>query len=395
MAIGGRWLRRQPQPLLEQKRQERRYETAGRLIHIRMAAATIWFLFNCVFGLYAGYDELAVNVPVTGVYGALSLALVLASRGSSIVLRHSWMAIPLLDLPVIFLAQLRGIPIAGTPIGYACFSIGLLAILVVVAQLSMRVRNVLLTTAVAIVVEIVLMIRGGLGPYWWIAALIVLSTIGFAASSVVDEFSILLRDVVAERTRISREIHDTLAQGLAGICVQLEGVASTMRDSPEAAWQHLDRAREAARSSLDEARRSVWNLRQPSEAASLPHALHEAVQRLTTDTPAQVRFQVIGAPRRLPAVVEANVLRIAQEALTNASKHAGAGLIDVELRFLSGGHLFLRIRDDGRGFDPHGSFAAGASHFGLTGMHERAEQLGALLNVQSEKGRGTEITLAV
>lgn len=392
MAIGR--LRRHPQPLLEQKRQERRYETAGRLIRIRITAATLWFLFNCVFGFYAGYDELAVNVPVTGVYWAISLALVLAGRGFSAVLRHSWLAIPFLDLPVIFLAQLRGIPIAGTPMGYACFSIGLLAILVVIAQLSMRVRNVLLTTAVAIVLEIVLLMRGGLGPYWWIAALIVLSTIGFAASAVVDEFSSLLHDVVAERTRISREIHDTLAQGLAGISVHLEGVASTMGDSPEAARRHLDRARETARSSLDEARRSVWNLRRPPEAVSLSHGLREAVQRLTADTPAQVRFRVIGTPRRLPAEVEANVLRIAQEALANASKHAGAARIDIELRFRRGGRLFLTIRDDGRGFDPDASFAA-ASRFGLTGMHERAEQLGAMLSVQSREGRGTEITLAV
>ena len=89
------------------------------------------------------------------------------------------------------------------------------------------------------------------------------------------------------------------------------------------------------------------------------------------------------------------MLRIAQEALTNASKHADAALIDIELRFRRGGRLFLRIRDDGRGFDPDASFAADASRFGLTGMHERAEQLCAMLSVQSREGSGTEITLAV
>jgi signal transduction histidine kinase len=181
---------------------------------------------------------------------------------------------------------------------------------------------------------------------------------------------------------------------MAGICVQLENVATTLEDSPDVARKHLDRARGLARSSLAEARRSVWNLRQPTEAVALSAALYDAVQRLTVDTGAQVQFDVIGAPRRLSTEMEANLLRIAQEALTNASKHARASVIEVELRF-ERQHVFLRVRDDGRGFDPGVSFAVDMSRFGLTGMQERAEQMGGSLQVRSQRGLGTEVTLAV
>jgi signal transduction histidine kinase len=388
-------LYRRTDPLLEQKRQERRFETARRLIRIRIGAATAWFLFNGVFGLYGDHADLRRVLPVTAVYAAASLALYLASRRFPAVLRHSWMSIPLLDLWVIFLTQYLGTPVAWSPVGNAAFSVSILAILVVVAQLSMRIRNVFLTAGVAIVLEVILMMRAGLGPYGWFGALIVLSVIGVAAAAVVEEFSTLLRDVVDERARISREIHDTLAQGLAGICVQLEIVATTLKDSSDIAQEHLDRARGLARSTLAEARRSVWDLRQPVEpAAALERALQEAVQRVTIGTRARIQFDVSGVPRRLSADVEANVLRIAQEALANASKHADASTIQVKLRF-EPRRVFLRVTDDGRGFDPEGSFAIDVPRFGLTGMLERAEQVGGSLEVRSEEGFGTEVTLAV
>jgi signal transduction histidine kinase len=385
---------RRADPLFEQKREERRHETAGRLIRIRVGAATAWFLFNCVFGLYGDHADFRQSLPLTGIYAAASLALYLGARRCPAVLRHSWMSLPLLDLSVIFLAQYRGTRIAWTPVGNAAFSVGILAILIVVAQLSMRVRNVLVTAAVAIALEVILMNRAGVGPYGWFASVIVLSTIGFSAAAAVEEFGILLRDVVTERARISREIHDTLAQGLAGICVQLENVATTLDDSPQTARRHLDRARDLARSSLAEARRSVWNLRQPLEAVALTDALDDAARRLTIDTGAHVQFDVIGAPRRLAAEVEANLLRIAQEALTNASKHANANNIEVQLRF-ERRHVFLRVRDDGRGFDTDVALAVDMTRFGLAGMRERAEQMGGSLHVWSQHGLGTEVTLAV
>ena len=200
--------------------------------------------------------------------------------------------------------------------------------------------------------------------------------------------------VLAERTRIAREIHDNLAQEMSGISVQLEVVARTMPPEAEAARNYLDRARQQVRHGIAEARRYVWDLRSPAlENNDLPAALAETARRLTHETAIQAHVEVNGTFRPLAQSVEVNLLRIGQEAMNNAVKHAQAQRILVNLIF-DARRVQLSVRDDGRGFDQ----AAGdgeAGHFGFIGMRERAEQIGGTLSIYSAEGLGTEIVADV
>src|SRR4030095_16314510 len=140
------------------------------------------------------------------------------------------------------------------------------------------------------------------------------------------------RAVLAERTRMAREIHDNLAQEMSGISVQLEVVARTMPPEAEAARTHLDRARRQVRHGIAEARRYVWDLRSSAlENNDLPTALSETARRLTNETAIQAQVEVNGTFRPLPRQVEDNLLRIGQEAVNNAVKHAQAKRISINL----------------------------------------------------------------
>jgi ligand-binding sensor domain-containing protein/signal transduction histidine kinase len=199
--------------------------------------------------------------------------------------------------------------------------------------------------------------------------------------------------VLAERSRIAREIHDNLAQDILGISVQLELVARLMPVATETAKGHLDRARILVRNSMTEARRYVWDLRsQELQKKDLPAALRDTTKRLTAESNIEAVVEVAGLLRPLPPDVETNLLRIGQEAINNAVKHAQANRIDVALNFDTR-NVRLSIRDNGRGFDPGVQIADG--HFGLIGMRERAAQVGGVLSIQSAKERGTEIVVEV
>jgi ligand-binding sensor domain-containing protein/signal transduction histidine kinase len=203
------------------------------------------------------------------------------------------------------------------------------------------------------------------------------------------------RAVLAERTRIAREIHDNLAQEMSGISVQLEVVARTMPAGAEAATTHLDNARRQVRHGIAEARRYVWDLRSPAlENNDLRSALSETARRLTSETTIQARVEVNGTFRPLPSVVEDNLLRIGQEAINNAVKHAGAQQIFVNLIFAAR-RVQLSVRDDGSGFDKQWAANGKTGHFGLIGMRERAEQLGGTFSVHSTAGGGTEVVADV
>jgi ligand-binding sensor domain-containing protein/signal transduction histidine kinase len=200
--------------------------------------------------------------------------------------------------------------------------------------------------------------------------------------------------VLAERTRIAREIHDNLAQEMSAISVQLEVVARTMPPEAEAARSYLDRARRQVRHGIAEARRYVWDLRSPAlEKNDLPTALSETARRLTIETPIQTQVEVNGTFRPLARSVEDNLLRIGQEAMNNAVKHAQAQRISVSLIF-DARRVQLSIRDDGRGFDSK-TPGNGQGHFGLIGMRERAEQIGGTLSIHSTEGSGTEVVAEV
>jgi signal transduction histidine kinase len=201
--------------------------------------------------------------------------------------------------------------------------------------------------------------------------------------------------VLAERTRIAREIHDNLAQEMSGISVQLEVVARTMPPGADAAMTYLDRARRQVRHGIAEARRYVWELRSPTlENNDLPTALAETARRLTNETAIQAQVEVNGTFRPLAQLVEDNLLRIGQEAMINAVKHAQAQRIFVNLVF-DARRVQLIVRDDGRGFDNQVAGNGRAGHFGLIGMQERAEQIGGTLSIHSSEGSGTEIVADV
>lgn len=201
--------------------------------------------------------------------------------------------------------------------------------------------------------------------------------------------------VLQERNRIAREIHDNLAQEILGISVQLEIVARTMASAPDAARQHLDRARALVRSSVAEARRYVWDLRSQSlDERDLPAALAEMTRRLTAESGVQTQFSVGGTFRPLAPQVENNLLRIGQEAVGNAVRHAQAKTVSVSLDF-GAREVRLEVKDDGRGFDAATYDGGRGGHFGLVGMRERAEQMSGTASVKSEPGAGTEVVVRV
>lgn len=195
--------------------------------------------------------------------------------------------------------------------------------------------------------------------------------------------------VLAERNRMAREIHDTLAQSFAGVSVQLELVSQLLAHSqPAAASQQLDRTRAYVREGLAEARRSIWDLRAITAQNTLPTRLTHLVEQSRTE-PLAVHLNIGGTYRELPSSVENELLRIAQEALTNVQRHANATEVNVDLRY-DPNHLHLTIADNGSGFNPSHS---SNGHFGLQGMRERAAQIDAQLNITSSPNRGTTITL--
>ncbi|MGW2604754.1 sensor histidine kinase [Streptomyces mirabilis] len=200
--------------------------------------------------------------------------------------------------------------------------------------------------------------------------------------------------VADERRRLAAEIHDTIAQGLTGIIAQLQVVANT--SDPEAARVHLGRASELARQSLGEARRSVHNLAPVAlEHDGLPEALKKTVADWARRTGVRADFTLTGTAEHLHEEISATLLRIAQEALSNASRHARAARLGVTLSFM-GDEVTLDVRDDGRGFDPAAvPGRTGNGGFGLDGMRARAERVAGSLTLESEPGRGTAVSARV
>jgi signal transduction histidine kinase/ligand-binding sensor domain-containing protein len=201
--------------------------------------------------------------------------------------------------------------------------------------------------------------------------------------------------VLEERGRLAREIHDTLAQGFVGISSQLDAVALTLNGHMDLARKHLDLARKMVRHSLTEARRSVMDLRASAlEGQDLPAALSQAAHQWTAGSPVLIQVDVAGENRKLPEETEQHLLRIAQEAVTNAVKHARAKEVRVRLE-MADRNLKLRVVDDGQGFEQTEAFSEIGGHFGLLGMRERAERLGGELQLHSEPGHGTEVEVTV
>jgi ligand-binding sensor domain-containing protein/signal transduction histidine kinase len=199
--------------------------------------------------------------------------------------------------------------------------------------------------------------------------------------------------VLAERGRLAREIHDTLAQGYVGISVQLELVARLLTNSREAALQQLDQARALVRASLAEARTSIWDLRsQTAGAEDLPARLRQSCDRIASGSSSKVYLQVKGSYRPVTRKTEEELLRIGQEAVANAVRHAAATRIDVQLIY-EAARVSLQVADDGRGFEPSPNLSGPEGHYGIKGMHERAEEIDAALVLESTPGGGTRVSV--
>jgi signal transduction histidine kinase len=200
--------------------------------------------------------------------------------------------------------------------------------------------------------------------------------------------------VLNERSRVGRELHDTLEQGLAGIALQLEAVAGSLQASPQAARHSLDVARQMLRYSQEETRRSIMDLRsQALESRDLAGALSDLAQQTTQGTGAVAAVRVEGQVRRLDASHEHHLLRIGLEAVTNALKHSGAREIDILLRF-GPDSTDLIVQDDGGGFNIAAQDGSGA-HFGLQGIRERVDKLGGVLHIESTPDAGTRLSVTV
>ncbi|MGB7893241.1 MAG: PAS domain S-box protein, partial [Microcoleus sp.] len=200
--------------------------------------------------------------------------------------------------------------------------------------------------------------------------------------------------ILEERNRMAREIHDTLAQAFTGILAQVGAANQVLTDDLEAAQAHLDLIKELARTGLAEARRSVVALRpQLLEEGNLQSALHRLIAQIRTaamDT--TLYYEIEGTVYSLPTEVESNLLRMGQEALTNAIRYANADEIRVQLVY-DRDQFCLRVKDNGQGFGV-GSIPS-SEGFGLLGMSERAERIGAQLTIRSQPGQGTEIIVTI
>lgn len=206
----------------------------------------------------------------------------------------------------------------------------------------------------------------------------------------------LEREAVAEeRLRIARELHDSVQQDLLGITMQIKATERLIETEPNKARSALNLASAMVRRSQTETHRAVWDLRESAhEQTDLVTALTQMLAGLCTEGGAKIELKTTGERRGLPAAVESQLLRVAQEAVTNALKHAGASCIDVELRFADD-RFTLVVRDDGQGFDSDHPPSATSGHFGLFGMRERAIKLEAELSVTSAPDEGTAIQLDV
>ncbi len=213
-------------------------------------------------------------------------------------------------------------------------------------------------------------------------------------------FELTLEARVAERTRIARDLHDTLLQSFNGLLLRFRTVHALLSKSPDQARTILENAIDETRQALTEGRQAVQGLRSSTVET---HEFSEAIKTLTEELAsdpthgggAEVRLNVEGTPRTLLPLMRDEVYRIASEALRNAFRHAGANRVEVQLSY-DEKSFELRVRDDGKGIDP--KFLADeepAGHFGLRGMRERAQKIGGKLTVWSAPGSGTEIELSI
>jgi len=211
------------------------------------------------------------------------------------------------------------------------------------------------------------------------------------------QFNMRLDERVQERTRIARELHDTLLQSFHGLLMNFQTASRLLPGRPKEAKEKLDSAIEQAEDAILEGRDAVQGLRASTvQSNDLALAIGTLGEELATEAAnhgsARFRVAVEGVPRNLHPILRDEVYKIAAEALRNAFRHSQAEQIEVEIHY-DNQEFRLRVRDDGRGFDPAIAPEEREGHFGLPGMKERAKIAGGKLKVWSEVGAGTEVEL--
>jgi signal transduction histidine kinase len=198
-----------------------------------------------------------------------------------------------------------------------------------------------------------------------------------------------------ERKRLAGDLHDTLEQALTGLSLQLQASELLRHTDPERSTQHLRLARQFLDRSREDVHRTVWDLRAHGlDGRSLMVVLRERALAMVAGRPEKITVESEGETVALPDFIAGNLLLLAQEAVTNALKHAGAHSITARIIFLPDG-VTVRVTDDGAGFDPLLAPGQSSGHFGLQGMRERMKRIGGTLQIESRTGAGTRIEASV
>jgi signal transduction histidine kinase len=222
----------------------------------------------------------------------------------------------------------------------------------------------------------------------------------FRVEQIAREFKMRVDERVHERTRIARELHDTLLQSFQGLMLRFQSARDLLPTHPAKAVDALDGALDRADQAIAEGRDAIQNLRSSTIVSNeLGQAITTLAEELNNGPdgkkgPVMFRMSVEGSPRDLHPIVRDDIHRIALEALRNAFRHSGADRIEAEVTY-GARELRLRIRDDGKGIDPQHVSGGRTRHWGLAGMRERAAQIGAQLDLWSEAGAGTELELRI
>jgi signal transduction histidine kinase len=213
------------------------------------------------------------------------------------------------------------------------------------------------------------------------------------------QLTLRFEERLSERTRIARELHDTLLQSFQGLMLHFQTVNDLLPPGP--AKEALERALDRADQAIIEGRDAIQNLRSsPTVGSDLAEAVTALGEELAVvppsgeKSPATFRVSIEGAPRDLDPILRDDIYRIAREALRNAFSHSQASKIEAEITY-SQRLLRVRIRDDGKGIDPKLLDTGRDGHWGLPGMRERAQEIGAQLDMWSEAGAGTEVELRI
>jgi signal transduction histidine kinase/ligand-binding sensor domain-containing protein len=257
-------------------------------------------------------------------------------------------------------------------------------------------------------------VLGAWWTWWWVRAAFLLLALAatvalyrFRVRHLAHELHLRFEERLAERTRIARELHDTLLQSFHGLMFQFQAVRNMLSRRPDEAIHVLDAALERTEQAIAEGRDAIHDLRSSTvvtnELAQAVTALGAEMSKEISHEPSgqdsangSARFHVVveGPPRELHPILRDEVYAIAREAVRNAFRHAQARNIEADIMY-NGSSFQLHIRDDGKGIDPRIVAEGRAGHYGVSGMRERARRIGGKLDVWTGTGAGTEIELSI